>query len=69
MKNEKYFNLIETILILGASNIEIEKLLNNNIINPNEVTAINTKILEEYKSINLIDEDDFYLDNINMVYK
>ncbi len=69
MKNENYFNLIERIIILGATDSDLEKIINKNIQNniPNNYSNINSKILEEYKSINLIDENDMYTENINMV--
>jgi len=67
MKNENNFNLIERILILGASDTDLEKIINKNNNNPNNYSNVHSKILEEYRSINLIDENDSYTENINMV--
>lgn len=67
MKNENFFNLIERILIIGPAESDTEKLLSKSNNPQNDLSNISSKILEEYKSINLIDENDVYTENINMV--
>ena len=67
MKNDIFFNLIERILIVGPAERDLEKILNKSNNTPNDLSNVASKILEEYKSINLIDENDFYTENINMV--
>ena len=67
MKNENCFNLIERILILGPADSDLEKQLSKGNSTPNDLSNVASKILEEYKSINLIDENDLYTENINMV--
>jgi len=67
MKKENFFNLIERILILGPVEAELEKYLNKSNCNLTDLSNINSKILEEYRSINMIDENDIYTENINMV--
>jgi hypothetical protein len=67
MKNEIFFNLIERILILGPAEPDLEKILIKSNNTPNDLSNVPSKILEEYKSINLIDENDFYTENINIV--
>lgn len=65
---EKELNLIERILILGAeSDSDLKNTININDSIPSFNNFLPTKIIEEYKSNNLIDKKENYLDNINMV--
>jgi hypothetical protein len=55
------------ILILGPADSDLEKQLSKSNSTPDDLSNVASKILEEYKSINLIDENDLYTENINMV--
>ena len=67
MINGNFFNLIERILIVGPVESDIEKIINKSNNTPNNLSNVASKILEEYRATNLIDENDLYTENINMV--